>query len=225
VQLPLPFIRFPERIPTPPECITDGVTGRHQSRHRQYHEGRVREAPAGLLQTKAPKAASRSPARQLARSHGRAGWQRFPAGDGPGALPRLRVVRDAGEQLAQLDRGGQLPALFECSTDRRSLGFGDGEHRLSMGPLAVSDKLQLALHSDRREEWLGLLPSQTGTQTTLPGLSRGAKERLSAGLMGGRTVAKTQTLAERRREAIRPSMPAPRTKRLAGSGVVTTDPT
>ena len=40
-----------------------------------------------------------------------------------------------------------------------------------------------------------------------------------------RTVAKTQTLAERRREAIRPSMPAPRTKRLAGSGVVTTDPT
>ena len=38
---------------------------------------------------------------QPSRRHG----QRFPAGDGPGALPRLRVVGHAREQPAQLDRG------------------------------------------------------------------------------------------------------------------------
>ena len=36
--------------------------------------------------------------------------QRLPAGDGPGALPRLRVVGDAGKPPAQLDRGREFPA-------------------------------------------------------------------------------------------------------------------
>jgi hypothetical protein len=38
-----------------------------------------------------------------------------------GAVSRLRVVDDAGEQPPQLDRGRQLTALPEDGADRRSL--------------------------------------------------------------------------------------------------------
>ena len=59
--------------------------------------------------------------------------QRLPAGDGPGALPRLRVVGDAGEPPAQLDRSRELAALLVDGADRSGIRLGDDEHRWSMG--------------------------------------------------------------------------------------------
>jgi hypothetical protein len=108
-----------------------------------------------------------SPARQLARSHGRPRWQyqRLPAGDGSGALACMGVVGDAGEMPAQLNRSGELTAPVEGGPDRRGLGFGDDEHHRSMGALAAPDKL--ALHSERREECLGLHPCRTALKMTL----------------------------------------------------------
>jgi hypothetical protein len=58
----------------------------------------------------------------------------------PGALPRLRVVRDAGEKPAQLDGGRELAALLEDGADCCSLCFGDGEHRGSMVAEAKAHK-------------------------------------------------------------------------------------
>jgi hypothetical protein len=45
----------------------------------------------------------------------------LPASDGPGTLARLRVVGDAREPPAQLDRGREFATLLEDGTDRGSL--------------------------------------------------------------------------------------------------------
>src|ERR1700712_3775540 len=55
-------------------------------------------------------------------------WQRLPASNSPDALPRLRVVGDAGKPPAQLDGGRQLALLFIDGTDRGGIRFGDHEH-------------------------------------------------------------------------------------------------
>ena len=57
-------------------------------------------------------------------------WHRpwRPANDGPGTLPRLGVVGDAGEQPAQFDRGRELAALLISGANRGGLRFGDDEH-------------------------------------------------------------------------------------------------
>jgi hypothetical protein len=129
VQMSLPYIRFPERIPVAPEHITDGVTGRHQPRHRRYHEGRVSEAAAGLLPTKAPLVGS-LPTRPAQPR--RWPWRQAERCDHPGTVSRLGGVGDPGEKPAQFDRRGKLPALVEGRADCRGLGFGDAEHRRSM---------------------------------------------------------------------------------------------
>jgi hypothetical protein len=71
---------------------------------------------------------------------GRTRRQRLPTGDDARALSCLHVVRDAGEQPAQLDCGRQLPLLLECSADRGGFGFGDDEHPCSMVMGAVTGK-------------------------------------------------------------------------------------
>jgi len=40
-------------------------------------------------------------------------------------LSRVGVVRDAGEAAAQLNGGGQLALLKECSADCVGVGLGD----------------------------------------------------------------------------------------------------
>jgi hypothetical protein len=59
--------------------------------------------------------------------------KRLPAGDDPSTRPRLRVVGDAGEQPAQLDRGGELATLFVDGADFGGVGLSDREHARSMG--------------------------------------------------------------------------------------------
>jgi hypothetical protein len=51
--------------------------------------------------------------------------QRLPRGDGPGALPRLGVVRDAWKQAAQRHDGREFAALLEGGTDSCGFRFGD----------------------------------------------------------------------------------------------------
>ncbi len=58
--------------------------------------------------------------------------RRLPAGDGPDAGPRLRVVGDPREPPPQLDDGRQLALLVESGTDRGGIGLGDDEHGASM---------------------------------------------------------------------------------------------
>ena len=48
---------------------------------------------------------------------------------GPGALPRLRVVGDAGEPPAQLDRSRELATLLIDGADLSGFCLGDDEHR------------------------------------------------------------------------------------------------
>src|SRR3954453_21509629 len=62
------------------------------------------------------------------RYRGRRDRPRRPACDGPGALPRLLVVDDAGEPAADLDGGRQLALLLIDGADRGGIGFGDDEH-------------------------------------------------------------------------------------------------
>src|SRR4051794_23468502 len=62
------------------------------------------------------------------RYRGRRDRPRRPACDGPGALPRLLVVDDAGEPAAHLDGGRQLALLLIDGADRGGIGFGDDEH-------------------------------------------------------------------------------------------------
>jgi hypothetical protein len=76
----------------------------------------------------------------LAQPPGRAWWQRLPARYDARALPRLHVVRDAGKQPAQLDRGRQLALLLECGTDRGGVCFGNNEHLGSMVKRARTGK-------------------------------------------------------------------------------------
>ena len=66
----------------------------------------------------------------------------LPARDGAGALACLRIVEHAREQTAQLDRGGELAALFKDGADRSSLCLSDNEHAGRMGRRAVDDKHQ-----------------------------------------------------------------------------------
>jgi hypothetical protein len=88
---------------------------------------------AGLLLTKAPLVVlfTARPAQPGRWPRRQAQW--FPASDGPGACPRLLGARDAGEQPAQLDCGGKLPALVESGADRYGLRFGDDEHAREHG--------------------------------------------------------------------------------------------
>ena len=51
-------------------------------------------------------------------NRGRRDRPRRPACDGPGALPRLLVVDDAGEPAADLDGGRQLALLLIDGADR-----------------------------------------------------------------------------------------------------------
>lgn len=66
--------------------------------------------------------------------------QRFPAGDGAGAIPRLVVVRDPGKQPAKLDGGRQFAALSERRADRVGFGLGNDEHSWSMARQAWHGK-------------------------------------------------------------------------------------
>ena len=59
--------------------------------------------------------------------------QLLPSSDSPGTFPRPRVVRDARETPAQLDRGGELPTLIECGLDGRCVLLGDDEHAREHG--------------------------------------------------------------------------------------------
>jgi hypothetical protein len=65
--------------------------------------------------------------------------RRFTARDGAGALPRLCVVGDAREPVAQLDRSRQLTALLVDGADRSGIRLGDDEHRRSMGTESLAD--------------------------------------------------------------------------------------
>jgi hypothetical protein len=47
-------------------------------------------------------------------------------------IPARAQVGDAWKQLAQLDGGREFASLLVDSADRRSLSFGDNEHRQSM---------------------------------------------------------------------------------------------
>ena len=77
----------------------------------------------------------------LAQPPGRAWRQRLPARYDARTLPRLHVVRDAGKQPAQLDRGRQLALLLECSADCGGFRFGHDEHGGSMVTRGVTGKL------------------------------------------------------------------------------------
>ena len=74
--------------------------------------------------------------RPLMRPH----RQRFPAGNGPGALPGFRHVGHAGEQPAQLDGSRQFTSLVEGGADRGGFCLGDDEHPRSMGTRTVTSK-------------------------------------------------------------------------------------
>ena len=76
--------------------------------------------------------------------------QRLPAGDGAGALPRLLVVGDAGEQPPQLDRGRELAMLLEGGADRSGLSLTDDEHRWSMGRHVVAGKRSCRIFNGHR---------------------------------------------------------------------------
>jgi hypothetical protein len=52
----------------------------------------------------------------------------------------LVVVGDAGEEPAQLDRGGELAASLKDGADRSGFFLGDHEHRSSMGRRGVAGK-------------------------------------------------------------------------------------
>ena len=58
--------------------------------------------------------------------------RRLPAGDGPDAGPRLRVIGDAPKALPQLDDGRQLAFLVKGGADRGGIGFTYDEHDPSM---------------------------------------------------------------------------------------------
>jgi hypothetical protein len=54
--------------------------------------------------------------------------QRLPPGDGPGALSRLRVIGDVGEQPAQLNGGRQFALLLIGGADRGGGFLGNDKH-------------------------------------------------------------------------------------------------
>jgi hypothetical protein len=71
---------------------------------------------------------------------------------GPGALPCLRVVGDAGEPPAQLDRGRELATLLVDGADRSGIRLGDDEHRWSMGTHCVAGNVLTGCCGDRRSD-------------------------------------------------------------------------
>jgi hypothetical protein len=75
-----------------------------------------------------------------------------PPCDGPGAGPRLRVVRDPWEPSAQLDSGRQLSLLIKHGTDRGGISLGNDEHPNSMAGRTAADKhvLPTKEQSDKR---------------------------------------------------------------------------
>jgi hypothetical protein len=77
-----------------------------------------------------------------AQPSGRTWRQRLPARYDARTLPRLHVVRDAGKQPAQLNRGRQLTLLLECSADCSGFRFGHDEHAGSMVTRGVIGKLR-----------------------------------------------------------------------------------
>jgi hypothetical protein len=58
--------------------------------------------------------------------------QRLPARNDPRTLPRLRSVRNGGEQPPQLHSSTELAATLKRSTDRSSLDLSNDEHPASM---------------------------------------------------------------------------------------------
>jgi hypothetical protein len=64
----------------------------------------------------------------------------FPTSNGSDAFPCPRGVSDARESPAQLDRSRALAALIQGGANRRSLFFGDDEHRWSMGMQSIARK-------------------------------------------------------------------------------------
>jgi hypothetical protein len=131
---------------------------RHQSGRSAGRGGHVRKAVAGLLQAKVPLVVSFTARLAQPCRWPRRPAQRFPASDGPGACPRLLGVRDAGEQPAQLDCGGKLPALVESGADRYGLRFGDDEHAREHGKAdhtrqAGSPRRVPRSGSDNRVSW------------------------------------------------------------------------
>jgi hypothetical protein len=58
--------------------------------------------------------------------------QRLPGGDGPSALPRLRIVGHSREQPAQLDGRSELAALVEGGADGGGLCLRDDGHPASI---------------------------------------------------------------------------------------------
>jgi hypothetical protein len=67
-------------------------------------------------------------------------WRWFPTGDRAGALSRLGVVDDAGEQPTQFDGRRQLALLLEESADRSRIGLGDEEHLQRMATRRTTGK-------------------------------------------------------------------------------------
>src|SRR4051812_39402530 len=68
----------------------------------------------------------------VAISPGVAAWQRPPVSDYPRAQSRLSIVRNAREQLTQLDGSREFATPPVGSADSGSLRLGDDEHRQSM---------------------------------------------------------------------------------------------
>ena len=89
-----------------------------------------------------PIACSGLPATPPAQPSGRTWRQRLPARYDARTLPRLHVVRNAGKQPAQLNRGRQLALLLECSADCSGFRFGHDEHAGSMVTRGVIGKLR-----------------------------------------------------------------------------------
>src|SRR5208283_3077509 len=77
--------------------------------------------------------------------HGR----RLPAGDGPGAGARLRVVGDTGEPAAQLDGGRQFALLIKNGPDRGGVSFGDDKHDRTYGVPRGARQAGLARSTNR----------------------------------------------------------------------------
>jgi len=102
---------------------------------------------------------------------GRRQWR--PAGDAPGARPRMGIVGDAREPASQLDHGRQLAVLIESGADRGGIFLGDDEHLGDMGrPL----RCQQALHGSRlHNEELWILASEAVPARDPPGPGAGGQ--------------------------------------------------
>jgi len=64
----------------------------------------------------------------------------LPAGNGPGTGTRVLVIRDAAEQPAKLDGGGQFAAVFVCGADSGGFFLGEDKHSRIMAGRAMDGK-------------------------------------------------------------------------------------